>query len=197
MLAAACAARNPERGFALLRELVSSGRARRGWRTLGNQGPGRLWQTLSDIDRERAIRTLLSGGADAVPSGLPKGIIVLDKDAGLLRKIARESAETALAVASILYPIGTAEYWRAGAELVDMYPESDGLKGLLGYRGQSEGGFRSNLSAASRGLAATVQAVASEKGRSSVTRTWLTDLARALEQDANGWDLREGSLEWE
>jgi hypothetical protein len=140
LLAAHLVAQNPDRAFALL--AASAGNSdRERWDPLDSQGGHFLWSKLREHDRERAYRTAIEAigrNSYGVTPWRCRERIPLHEDGDTLVKIAAESEERAVAVATLL-SITQPEFWRIAFRLVEAHPGNADLEDELGRQMRREG----------------------------------------------------------
>ena len=126
-LASVLAWRNPERGFRLLEALLTRG-DEAAWKPISDHQENQLWTALREIDRERAIRLVVSLAATDKPRvmGIPQslqGVLDQQADHDLLVALATENERQAEAIANSI-TAGKAGFWPLAAKLLVRYPDN-------------------------------------------------------------------------
>jgi hypothetical protein len=142
-LAARLARLDPDRAFALLRTVILDEREGSRWNPLASRPQLSFWQELSDLDRVRALATLLD--ASRTP-GIARHTIMwhlpnlmdLHADHTLLSQYAARGEQEALTVVQAITG-GRTGFWPLAFRLVDLYPESERLRHDLELRVEQMG----------------------------------------------------------
>ncbi|MBI2998362.1 MAG: ATP-binding protein [Deltaproteobacteria bacterium] len=182
-LASKLAEADPERGFRLLKRLLSQPYERRAWNPIDRYGAGerQFWKALHNVDRERALRTVLSL---ALTDPLKHFQITWDfqdlvdqqGDADLLVKLALENDEQAEVIAQ---SITTARpgFWPIAFEIVKNYRSNrkirEALTGGIEQRGEVYSGpYSQHLESCRK----EVERVLNDLATPPAARTWLQDV---------------------
>jgi hypothetical protein len=190
-LAAQLAPLDRERAFALLCTTILDGRSGRRWNPLALRPQLSFWRELSQLDRGRALATLLDatrsqGNARYTINWYLPNLIDLEADAALLGDYAARGEPEALTVCQALTG-GRSRFWPLAFHLVDLYPASAQLRRDLELRveqmGQMIGGPYSEHFQRCR---EDVEQALLLPGVTDPVRAWLTDfsarLARAVDE---------------
>ncbi len=151
-LAAALARRDHEKGFRLLEALMEQA-DEAGWEPFHDYRDNQFWGALRDIDREWAIRLMISSavGQQRRIIGVPQllqGVPDQEADHDLLLALAEEGERQAETVANSI-TAATAGFWPLAVKLLATYPDNEDIQdgvalgaerirgGIISYWGSS------------------------------------------------------------
>ncbi|QIN84411.1 hypothetical protein GBA63_18520 [Rubrobacter tropicus] len=197
-LSAALARRDPERGFRLLETLLRRADAA-GWEPFGDRRENELWATLRGIDRERAIRLVISSavGPQRRIIGVPQllqGVLDQEADRDLLIALADQDERQAETIARSITAAVTG-FWPVAVGLLARYPDNvdiqDGVAlgahrirgGIISHWGPSFGQTESVLE--------DVERVLGDRETPEAAKPWLREFAAFLREKAEKERIEE------
>jgi hypothetical protein len=190
-VAARLAPLDRERGFGLLRTTILDERSGHRWNPLASRPQLSFWRELSQLDRARALATLLDasrtqGNARYTINWHLPYLIDLESDAALLSDYAARGEPEALTVCQALTG-GRNGFWPLVFRLVNLYPASAQLRRDLELRVEQMGQLISGAySEHFQRCRDDVEQALLLPGVTEPIRMWLTDfsgrLGRALDE---------------
>ena len=186
-LAAHLTRSDPERGLKLLEKLFTLPYDRDRWNPLAHYRERKFWSALLQVDRERALRRVLSLALrDSITqfhiSWHLREVLDQEHDADVLVAFALENERRAELISSTI-TAGRPGFWPIALRIVEGYPRSEQIHGALAGAAEHLGLVISGpLSAHYEACRKEVEKVWSDPTTPSGTRPWLQRLEEYLRE---------------